>query len=63
MYIYVYENWRLYELHWNSSTTWIIAFIGVDFLYYWFHRAAHGENYLFKLMIFVCFLEKNSIEL
>jgi len=46
MYCYVHENWRLLDLPWNSTTTWLVGFIGMDFLYYWFHRAAHEINIL-----------------
>ena len=44
-YLYVYENWRVYELPWNSAWTWVIAAILVDLGYYWVHRAAHGMYY------------------
>src|SRR4051812_203671 len=43
-YIYVWENFRLYELDATSLTTWVVAFLVVDFGYYWFHRAAHEVN-------------------
>lgn len=46
MYFYVYDNWRLCDLPWDSTTTWVVGFIGMDFLYYWFHRAAHEINVL-----------------
>lgn len=39
---WIYENYAIVRLPWNSPWTWIIAFILVDFSYYWFHRAAHG---------------------
>ena len=49
LYIYVYENWRLTDLPWDSSVTWCLSFVAMDFAYYWFHRAAHGkaDYYLF----------------
>ncbi|XP_058038019.1 alkylglycerol monooxygenase isoform X4 [Ahaetulla prasina] len=43
-YIYVWNNYRMMELPWDSSWTWYLTFIGVDFGYYWFHRMAHGRN-------------------
>ncbi len=43
IYAWVYKNFCLYPLPWNSVATWWIAFILVDFLYYWFHRMAHGK--------------------
>ena len=42
-YIFVHENFCLYPLPWDSPVTWIVAAIGIDFCYYWVHRAAHGE--------------------
>ena len=42
-YVFVYDNFHLVELPWDSPGTWYLCFIGVDFLYYWFHRAAHGK--------------------
>ncbi|HEY4119310.1 MAG TPA: sterol desaturase family protein, partial [Byssovorax sp.] len=44
-YVYVYERWRVATV----GSTWIaiaIAFVGVDFLYYWWHRASHEVNFL-----------------
>jgi len=41
-YFYIYENWRIYELPWNSLTAWVIAALLCDLGYYWVHRASHG---------------------
>ncbi|KAM9163680.1 alkylglycerol monooxygenase isoform 1-T1 [Pangshura tecta] len=45
-YIYVWDNYRLFELMWDSPWTWYLTFLGVDFGYYWFHRMAHEVNIL-----------------
>ncbi|XP_054710631.1 alkylglycerol monooxygenase-like [Uloborus diversus] len=45
-YSYVYDNWRLVTLPWDSVWTWWLCFIGVDFAYYWLHRASHEINIL-----------------
>ncbi|XP_048882956.1 alkylglycerol monooxygenase [Brienomyrus brachyistius] len=45
-YIYVWENYRLLELPWDSPWTWWLAFLGVDFGYYWLHRLSHEMNIL-----------------
>ncbi|GIY42487.1 alkylglycerol monooxygenase [Caerostris darwini] len=45
-YIYIYSNWRIVTLPWESLWTWLIAFITVDFIYYWAHRASHEINLL-----------------
>ena len=41
-YYYIYENWKIYELPWNSLFTWVVAALLTDLGYYWVHRAAHG---------------------
>ena len=43
LYVFVYDNLHLVTLPWDSPWTWYICFFGVDFFYYWFHRAAHGR--------------------
>ncbi|XP_061631560.1 alkylglycerol monooxygenase isoform X3 [Phyllopteryx taeniolatus] len=40
-YVYVWENFRLLELPWDSAWTWWLSFLAVDLCYYWFHRCAH----------------------
>uniref|UniRef100_A0A8C2GQN5 Transmembrane protein 195 n=1 Tax=Cyprinus carpio TaxID=7962 RepID=A0A8C2GQN5_CYPCA len=45
-YIYVWNNFRVLELPWDSAWTWWLAFLGVDMGYYWFHRFAHELNFL-----------------
>ncbi|KAB0345288.1 hypothetical protein FD754_022214 [Muntiacus muntjak] len=45
-YVYIWENYRLISLPWDSPWTWYLTFLGVDFGYYWFHRMAHGKNVL-----------------
>ena len=43
LYVFVYDNFHLVTLPWDSPWTWYICLLGVDFFYYWFHRAAHGR--------------------
>ncbi|XP_070326829.1 alkylglycerol monooxygenase isoform X10 [Odocoileus virginianus] len=43
-YVYIWENYRLISLPWDSPWTWYLTFLGVDFGYYWFHRMAHEVN-------------------
>ena len=45
-YVYVYTHHCLYPLPWDSPLTWLVAAVGIDFCYYWVHRAAHGNSYL-----------------
>jgi len=42
-YIYLYRNFRLFEIP-DNWWTWVVLFIGVDFCYYWFHRLSHEIN-------------------
>ncbi|XP_042864048.1 alkylglycerol monooxygenase-like [Penaeus japonicus] len=44
-YSWLYEH-RLLDLNWSSPVTWWLAAIGVDFAYYWTHRATHEVNFI-----------------
>lgn len=46
MYMYIYNNWRVADLPWDSALTWYLALICVDFCYYWVHRASHEVHIL-----------------
>jgi alkylglycerol monooxygenase len=43
-YIWVFNNFNIIELPWDSPYTWWLCFIGVDFGYYVFHRMGHEVN-------------------
>ena len=43
-YLFVFERHRLTTLDDGSGAVWVACFIGVDFLYYWFHRMSHEVN-------------------
>ncbi|PCC71414.1 Sterol desaturase/sphingolipid hydroxylase, fatty acid hydroxylase superfamily [Nannocystis exedens] len=45
IYFLVYE-FRLFDLDPRAATTWLVAMIGVDFVYYWWHRASHEVGLL-----------------
>jgi len=49
-YLFLYERWRLLDVP-GSALGWIACFVGVDFLYYWFHRASHERNALWAAHI------------
>lgn len=38
-----------WQLPTDSAATWIGAFVGVDLLYYWWHRASHGSSVLWAV--------------
>ena len=37
-YLYIYQEYCIYGLPWNYTSTWIIAALSYDFFYYWLHR-------------------------
>ncbi len=45
-YAWVHGRFRLFTLDARSATPWILSFVGVDFLYYWWHRGSHRVNVL-----------------
>ncbi|HEY2774588.1 MAG TPA: sterol desaturase family protein [Candidatus Binatia bacterium] len=38
--------WHLDAAGWQAWQAWLIAFVAVDFAYYWFHRASHDVRIL-----------------
>jgi alkylglycerol monooxygenase len=44
-YYFIYENFRFFDVP-NAWYWWVVAFIGVDFFYYWAHRMSHQVNLL-----------------
>jgi len=49
VYAAVYTAAAPWQLPEDSPATWIAAFIGVDILYYWWHRASHGSSVLWAV--------------
>jgi len=41
VYLVLYANARLFDLPEDSWAVFALCFLGVDFLYYWFHRLSH----------------------
>ncbi len=50
-YMWVYRQGHLLELSPSSPWTFGIALLGVDFLYYWWHRASHLVNFMWAAHI------------
>ncbi|XP_039749498.1 alkylglycerol monooxygenase-like [Pararge aegeria] len=46
LYTWIYANFRIVDLPWNNPVTWYAAALGVDFCYYWMHRACHEVHIL-----------------
>ncbi len=43
-YIWLYQHHRLSTLH--GAVAWVVAIVGVDFIYYWWHRFSHEVNFM-----------------
>ena len=45
-YQYLYTHHALFVIKPTSPFSWIFLWLGVDFFYYWFHRASHRNTFL-----------------
>jgi alkylglycerol monooxygenase len=45
-YFAIYEHARLFTLPADAWWTWVVAILGVDVAYYWFHRVSHRVNFV-----------------
>jgi alkylglycerol monooxygenase len=43
-YLWLFTHHRVAEIPYSSGWAWAGCFLGVDFLYYWFHRFSHEVN-------------------
>jgi sterol desaturase/sphingolipid hydroxylase (fatty acid hydroxylase superfamily) len=50
-YVFLHERYRLFSFPPASPVVWAACFLGVDFIYYWFHRASHEVNALWAAHI------------
>ncbi len=50
-YAYVWEHYRLFDIPDGSPLAWAGVMLGVDFCYYWLHRASHRVNFLWAAHI------------
>ena len=50
-YDFVATNWSFAAFAPSDPLAWIIAFVGVDFLYYWWHRLSHEVNILWAVHV------------
>lgn len=46
LYTLVFAHTALFAVPLDSAIAWVAAFIGVDFLYYWFHRKSHEVGFM-----------------
>ena len=47
-YFWVYRHARIVDLGRHPVAAWVVALVGVDFVYYWWHRASHRVNMLWS---------------
>jgi sterol desaturase/sphingolipid hydroxylase (fatty acid hydroxylase superfamily) len=43
-YVFVYERWRVATVPSDSVIGLLLCWLGVDFVYYWYHRLSHEVN-------------------
>lgn len=48
-HFYVFNNFALFEM--PTWLMWVVALIGIDFLYYWWHRLSHEVNFLWAIHV------------
>jgi sterol desaturase/sphingolipid hydroxylase (fatty acid hydroxylase superfamily) len=46
VYLWLYNHARIVDLGRHPVVAWLVAFVGVDFIYYWWHRTSHRVNLL-----------------
>jgi alkylglycerol monooxygenase len=46
VYVWLYNHVRVVDLGRHALGAWLVAFVGVDFIYYWWHRTSHRVNLL-----------------
>ena len=51
LYAALYEAASLWKMPQSSAATWIFAFVAVDLLFYWWHRASHRSNVLWAVHV------------
>ncbi|MBX7084480.1 MAG: sterol desaturase family protein [Nannocystaceae bacterium] len=50
-YGWLYDHARLVEFASGSPWPWLIAFVGIDFAFYWWHRLSHVVNVLWGVHV------------
>ena len=48
-YVWLFEHARWIDWAEGHWAPWVIAFVGVDLLFYWWHRASHVVNFLWAV--------------
>jgi alkylglycerol monooxygenase len=50
-YGFVYERWAIVTFEAGSIVPWIVAFLGVDLAYYWWHRFSHEVAFMWAVHV------------
>jgi sterol desaturase/sphingolipid hydroxylase (fatty acid hydroxylase superfamily) len=50
-YAYLYEQFRFVTYADGSLLPWVVAFLGVDFAYYWWHRLSHEVAFMWAVHV------------
>jgi alkylglycerol monooxygenase len=50
-YGFVYERWAIITFEAGSIVPWIVAFLGVDLAYYWWHRFSHEVAFMWAVHV------------
>lgn len=50
-YSFFFQHYSLVRFEPGSAMPWLIAFVAVDFLYYWWHRLSHEVNFLWAVHV------------
>src|SRR5687768_2822977 len=50
-YVIVYESFRVFDLAPYPAAAWIVAFLGVDIAYYWWHRLSHEVAFMWAVHV------------
>ena len=45
LYVFVYD-WRIYTFDMTKWWSWVLVFVGADFIYYWMHRFKHEIRWM-----------------
>jgi sterol desaturase/sphingolipid hydroxylase (fatty acid hydroxylase superfamily) len=51
VYIAFYQHARIVDVGRWPALAWVVAIVGVDFIYYWWHRASHRVNMMWAAHI------------
>lgn len=46
LYIYIFLNYKFFQIPFDSPISWILCFVLTDFFYYCFHRASHEISFI-----------------